>query len=248
VRAYVGDPDEFAPAVAAAGTAVEVVGVKLFARSPEEVDSKSFVDTLARARRAGLPVAVHAVEVDAIGATLAALARAPVRAQGSRLSDRIEHCALCPPELASSIARAGIAVVTQPGFLLARGDKYRHDVEAPLWSWLYPLRSLRDAGVTIAAGSDAPVAPPAPRLALLGATRRGEDGKPALAADQSLTDGEALDLLTSAPAALRGEADRAGRLGPGFRADLVVAEGDPRGDGWARLRIRDTLIAGRVAW
>lgn len=230
VRAYVGDADEAEPARRAAAGQIDVAGVKLLARSTEEVRAPAFRDGLARARRRGLAVAVHAVEADVVSEVLAALEAAPPReptgdATENGGPDRLEHCALCPPELVRRIAATDVAVVTQPAFLAERNVKYRSEVEPELWPWLYPIRSLRAAGVLVAGGSDAPVVALDPRLGLRGAVERGATatGADPLGAEEALDPAAALDLFTGAPGRLRGEP--AGSWPEvGDRADLLVVE------------------------
>jgi predicted amidohydrolase YtcJ len=243
VRAYVRDADEVAPARRAARGHIDVVGVKLLARAAEEASSAEFRAAVERARRAGFPVAVHAVEADVVAAVLDVLESASPRV--SRTPDRLEHCSLCPPELAGRIARAGIAVVTQPAFLVARGAKYRAEVEKALWPWLYPLRTLRDAGVLVVGGSDAPVVPLDPALGLRGARARSGDDATPLAPSEALDDAAVLDLFTGAARRLRGEAASA-ELTTGARADIALLDHDPRASGWRSVDVRCTVIGGRV--
>ncbi|MBY0273972.1 amidohydrolase family protein, partial [Candidatus Binatia bacterium] len=193
VRAFVQDAEDAAPARRAAAGHVAIAGVKLLARSTDEVHSAGFLDRLGRARRLGLPVAVHAVEPDVVVAVLDALAAAPARAGDDRAPDRLEHASLCPPEVVRRIARARVAVVTQPAFVVCRGDKYLREVEGPLHDWLYPLHDLCAAGVLVAMGSDAPVVSFDPRLGLDGAVRRTTRSGRQVAARQALGEAAALD-------------------------------------------------------
>jgi imidazolonepropionase-like amidohydrolase len=57
-----------------------------------------------------------------------------------------------------------------------------------------------------------------------------------------------LAALTTAPAARFGAASRAGRLAPGFVADVVVLDGDPAQDIRALARVRTTLRGGRIIY
>jgi imidazolonepropionase-like amidohydrolase len=57
-----------------------------------------------------------------------------------------------------------------------------------------------------------------------------------------------LTALTTAPAARFGAASRAGRLAPGFVADVVVLYGDPAEDIRALARVRATLRGGRIIY
>jgi len=246
VRVWLRDADEETESRRAGRGLVGIAGVKLLPATEEETREDGFAKALARARRAGLPVAVHAVDPDVISGTLDGLEAAPPRPAGSPAApDRLEHCSLCPPFLVERIAAAGVAVVTQPGFLVVRGPKYRRQVEAPLWSWLYPLRSLQRAGATVASGSDTPVIPPDPRLGFLGATtRRSSDGV-VFAAEEAISEADALDLCTAAAARIRGDPE-AGlpwwRVGA--RADLTILGSDPTRHGLAEWRAATTMIGG----
>jgi len=247
VRAWVRDAEEAEPARRAARGLVEIAGVKLLPRSTEDVRAKEFRDRVCAARRRGLPLAVHAVEPDVTDAVLDVLASAPPRGPGAGAGvgpDRIEHASLCPPHLARRLAAARVAVVTQPAFLVSRGAKYEREIEEPLWPWLYPIRSLREAGVLVAAGSDAPVAPIDPRVGFAGATTRRSATGTLLGGEERLAPWEALDLFTSAAARVRGE-ETGDWLVPGRRADLALLASDPCEEGLASWSAVHTVIGGR---
>ena len=251
VRVFVPDADLASAAREAAAGMVEIVGVKLFAHDADEAAAPGFAAAVQRARRAGLPIAVHAVEPDVVARVIEVLDRAPRRLAPSATSpgaqaaapvgavpDRIEHASLCPPELARRIAAAGVAVVTQPGFLRTRGSKYRREVEEALWPWLYPLRTLREAGVLVAVGSDAPVGPLDPVEALVAmTTRRTAQGEPVGLAE-ALAPSEAWQVSTEAPRRLRAEPVPAPSAGA--PADLVLLGGAATAQpGWNWLRAAD---------
>ncbi|GAA1866854.1 amidohydrolase family protein [Pseudonocardia ailaonensis] len=167
-------------------------------------------DRIRAAHAVGRPVAVHSVTVESLVLLLAALDDA-----GRQQGDRIEHAALVPRELLERLA--GLAVVTQPGFLTDRGDRYRREVPAAEHPDLYRCRSLRDNGIAVALSSDAPYGPVDPWAVLRAATTRlTPDGAP-LGPDEALTPTTALGaLLAPTP----GAAPRA--LRPGTPADLVL--------------------------
>lgn len=244
VRVWLRDATELAPARAAARGRVEVAGVKLLARSDDDARRPEFRRAVVRAREAGASIAIHAVEPDVISAALDTLAAAPPRAGGYGPPDRLEHASLCPPELVRRIAAAGVAVVTQPGFLVARGAKYREEVEEPLWPWLYPIGSLRRAGVLVVASSDSPVIPPDPRLGFVGAiSRQSRDGV-VFGEDEGVTEAAALALYTSSAATLRGGGHASSWLAPGAAADLVLLDA-PDVRRWAPRKL---WIAGRCVF
>jgi imidazolonepropionase-like amidohydrolase len=57
-----------------------------------------------------------------------------------------------------------------------------------------------------------------------------------------------LAALTTAPAERLGADARAGRLAPGFAAEVVVLDGNPERDIRVLARVRYTLRAGRVLY
>lgn len=166
------------------------------------------VDLLGTARRAGLEVAVHAIGDRANSVALDAFA-----ATGARGS--IEHAQLIGPTDVRRMARLGVRASVQPAHLL--DDR---DLTEQVWgeraALAFPLRSLRDAGVELRLGSDAPVAPLDPWLAIACAVHRSGDERPGWHAEQSLT----------APEALAASVDGR-RLVVGDPGDLALLDVDP---------------------
>lgn len=199
-------------------------------------------DTLAFIRSAhalGRTVAIHCVtEVELVFA-LAALDEAGVVA-----GDRIEHASVTPDASLREIARLGLAVVAQPNFVFERGDAYRADIPAEDWPSLYRLRSFRDAGVTLAAGSDAPFGEPDPWAAMDAAVARSTRSGATLGISEALTPEEARDLFLAHPERL-GERRR---VTVGAAADLCLLDRS-----WSKARstlgadrVRATIVGGRI--
>jgi predicted amidohydrolase YtcJ len=129
------------------------------------------VTTITNAHQAGTAVAVHCVTAEQLILTVAALEHSGMT------GDRIEHAGIVPPGYAVKLARLGVAVVTQPGFITVRGDAYLRDVEPAERDWLYPCASLIRAGVTVAASTDDPFGPADPWQCVAAAvTRRTASG------------------------------------------------------------------------
>ncbi|MBW2707619.1 MAG: amidohydrolase family protein, partial [Deltaproteobacteria bacterium] len=63
---------------------------------------------------AGQQIAIHAIEEKAVKAACQAIQFALQKSPAEDHRHRIEHCAVCPPDLARKIASLGITVVTQP--------------------------------------------------------------------------------------------------------------------------------------
>jgi predicted amidohydrolase YtcJ len=168
------------------------------------------------AHRHGRPVAVHCVTRVALVLALAAWDEA-----GARRGDRIEHGAVVDHELARHVAALGLTVVTQPGFVAERGDRYLAEVDAADRPHLWPCRSLLDAGVAVAASTDAPFGNADPWRAVAAATtRRTAEGR-------TLGGSEAVDARTALSLLLGDLADPGGaprRVRCGMAADLCLLD------------------------
>ncbi len=164
----------------------------------------------------GRSVAFHTVTRTSLVLAVAALQSATRRA-----GDRLEHGAVIPDEMLEAIRALGLTVVTQPGFVRERGDRYLADVDPDDLPHLYRCRSLLDAGIPVAASSDAPYSDLDPWAAIrTSISRRTSDGV-------VLGETEQVDAAT----ALRlwqGAADDPGgpprRVAQGQAADLVLLD------------------------
>ena len=209
---------------------------------PEPDVLRSLVE---RVHRAGHQVAIHAVESEAV--ELAASCLLGVQRQWPRPNarHRVEHCCECPPEVAAMLSEAGAVVVTQPFFTHAYGDKYLALTPSELHSHLYPLKTLRQWGIPLGSGSDAPVATPNPLQSIHSATARYTvEGAPFNAA-QSLSVDEALWMETMGGAYAAFQEQRVGSIEKGKLADLVLLSRDPSDES---AEVVMTMVGGQVVW
>ena len=130
---------------------------------PDELSSM-----VSEAHSSGFPVAIHAVERDAVVAAAVAITDNPSPVG----RDRIEHCGECPPDVAELVASSGALVVPNTGFLHYDGERYIATVPESLLPHLYPAGALAALGVPVALGSDAPVVEPNPWAAMAAAVTR----------------------------------------------------------------------------
>jgi predicted amidohydrolase YtcJ len=103
--------------------------------------------------QAGQQIAIHALEEKAVKAACEAIQFAIEKSPAKDHRHRIEHCAVCPPDLARKIASLGITVVTQPAFIYFHGERYLDTVPHDQLKHLYPIRTLLDHGINVAASS-----------------------------------------------------------------------------------------------
>ena len=217
-------------------------------------------DMVDNAHRSGFPVAIHAIEQEAIEAAVRVLSgAAPLPKPASETSaqpvDRIEHCAECPPQLMAEIAQSGCLVVTQPGFIFWNGDNYLERVNAYMLPDLYPVGALAKSGIPVAFGSDAPVIDANPWPAIYSAvTRRTSNGTflpPNGFRGQTITVAEALRMYTSSGANSEGSGQRKGTIQPGMLADMVLLDTDPfsaEPEQLKEIRAVLTVVGGQVVW
>lgn len=189
---------------------------------------------VAGAHDAGRPVAAHCVTLAELMLTLAA-----IEADGAHAGDRIEHCGVAPPEAIAWIARLGLTVVTQPHFIAERGAAYRVEVDPADRPFLYPLRSLIDAGIRVAAGSDAPFGGIDPWAAMAAAVDRPGD----LGPEEAVSPEQALALFIGHAGDPGGPSRK---IEVGAVADLCLLD-----RGWAEARrdlaavsVRATFVDG----
>lgn len=198
-----------------------------------ESDLPVFEDAVAFAAAAHdrqRPVAVHCVSETELVFALAVLEEA-----GARPGDRIEHSSVASPELVARIAALGLCICVQPHFLEERGDRYLVDVEARHVPDLYRLRSLADAGIALAGGSDAPFGSADPWRAMAAAVTRTTREGAAIGPAEALSPEEALALYLAAPDDLA----RRREIAVGAPADLCLLDRP-----WSKAR--DRLASGDV--
>ena len=193
---------------------------------------EELVPLMRRAHAGGLTPAIHAIGDRANARVLDAFEE--VGCRGS-----IEHAQLLRHEDVARFARLGIVASVQPEH--AMDDR---DVADRYWAGrtdrAFMLAELQAAGVELALGSDAPVAPLDPWVAIAAAVGRTRDGREPWHPEQ------AIDVRAALAASTNG-------AGPdvrvGLRADLAVIERDPYAASVDELRtmpVAATLVGGRV--
>ena len=205
-------------------------------RGKQNYDLDEMTALLSTAHAGGLEIALHAIGDAAVDLGLQAF-------EATGATGGIEHAQLVRLEDLPRMARLGVRASVQPAHLL--DDR---DTTLRLWGdradRCFALRSMVDAGVVLALGSDAPVAPLDPWLAMAAAVHRSADAREPWNPAESLNPAEALAAST----------DGQPTLGVGSRGDVVLLDADPLGtaadSGEAARLLRGmpvaaTLLAGR---
>lgn len=204
--------------------------VKLHLHENALPDFAEAADLIRAAHGQGRGVAVHCTTEVEMVFTLALFEEA-----GTLPGDRIEHASIADPGHVARMAKLGLQVCVQPHFLTERGDQYLESVEQRLQPHLYRLASLRDAGLVLAGGSDAPFGSADPWAAMRAATDRRTAQGVVMGVDEALEVGEALALWLADPLDL----SRERRIAVGGVADLCLLAADTPS-------VRLTVSAGQV--
>ena len=168
--------------------------VKVILDEDQLPDLATVVEWVRAAHEADRPVALHLVTAASLAYAVAAWEEA-----GVRRGDRIEHGSVITPVAADRIAELGLTVVTQPGFVHERGDRYLVDVDPEDREHLYRCGSLLERGIPVAGSSDAPYTDADPWAAVRAAVdRRTRDGR-TLGASERVDLEQAIDLFTGHP-------------------------------------------------
>ena len=162
------------------------------------------------------PLAVHAFGDGAIEAYVAAVERGGRPEVWKQKRPRIEHGDMLAADLIPRVKAMGMLVVqnpthfTFPEIFLARYGKER-------LAWMQPMKSLLDAGIPVAIGSDGPMNP---FLNIMAATTHPTNPKEALTREQ------AVSAYTTGSAFAEFKEDEKGRVVVGMLADLAVLSAD----------------------
>jgi predicted amidohydrolase YtcJ len=207
-----------------------------------------------KADRAGLPVAVHAIG-DRANALLLDIFERVLAADGPRDRRwRIEHAQHLRPGDIVRMAKLGVIGSVQPYHAIDDGRWAEKKIGPERCRTTYAFRSLLDAGVTLALGSDWTVAPLDPLSGIYAAvTRATLDGRNpgGWHPEQKITVEEAIRGYTMGGAYAEFTEARKGSIKEGKLADLVVLDRDILRESPERIkdaRVLLTILGGKVVY
>ena len=190
-------------------------------QTQEELDA-----WIERVHLAGIQVNCHANGDVAIDMVLTAVERALRRFPRADSRPKITHCTLINDSLVARIKALDAIPTMFTTYAYYNSDKFVFYGE-DLMKRSMAYRSMLDAGVHAAAGSDFSPGPFAPLMGIQGmATRKGWDGK-IWGANQKISVEEAIRVNTLHGAYASKEERLKGSIAPGKLADFVVLSEDP---------------------
>jgi predicted amidohydrolase YtcJ len=214
-------------------------------------DQEGLDGLLGRAHRQGFQCTVHAVGDRAIEQTLNAMGRAQREYPRQGLRHRIEHCAICPPDLRDRVRAQHIVPAMQPAFFWEFGDGYIQNYGRSRADTMFPVKSLIAADVPVAGSSDAPVTHYAPLFGIEQALTRRTMAGDVCGPDECVDLTTAIRLHTINGAFASFEEEFKGSLEPGKAADLVLLADDLSRVSVERMRdvgILMTVVGGEIVY
>ena len=196
--------------------------------TPPLFTHEHFSQVAVEADRRGLQIAVHAIGDGAVRLVLDGY-EAAARANGQRdMRHRIEHIELVHPADIPRFGALGVIASMQPPHAPGKAGLPMEPTVSRIgrarWRDAYAWQTLRDAGARLAFGTDWPVSPVDPLLAVECAVTRGvwEPGLP----PQRQTLADTLTSYTVDGAFVEKKEHVKGTLREGMLADVVVLSGD----------------------
>ena len=211
-------------------------------------------ETVLRCHKAGIRCCVHAIGDRAFDMSLEAYEKALAALPREDHRHRIEHMGnwLMSPQRIEKLVRMGIVAIPNISLGYFVGDSIREAIGAKRMVKAFPLKTLLEAGVKMAGGSDAPGYWPVDPLRDIGAyvSRRMLWGE-TLAPEEALSVQQAFDLHTTHAAFAGFEEDRKGTLEVGKLADMAVLAEDPfevEAERIKDLKVEMTVVGGEIKY
>jgi predicted amidohydrolase YtcJ len=203
-----------------------------------------------RVHRAGIQVNVHANGDVAIDSFLTAIERAQTLFPVADARPKITHCTLINDELISRMKALGCVPAMFTTYAYYNPDKFIYYGEE-LMKRSMAFRSMLDAGIMAASGSDFSPGPFAPLMGIQGmVTRKGWDGK-TWGANQRISAAEAIKVSTYNGAWASKEENIKGSITRGKLADYVMLAEDPHTvdpETIKDIQIMKTVVGARTSY
>jgi len=183
---------------------------------------------VSEAARRGLNVHIHAIGDRAVKTSLDAFEAARKAVPDAKPPFSLTHAQFVDPEDIPRFARLNVIAALQLLWAVAdpsTNEQVKPYVDPSIYRWMYPARSMLDAGDVIAGASDWPVSTANPFAAIYQAeTRAGPQG--VLNPAERMPREAMLYAYTRNAAMVLNQLGEIGSIAPGKRADLALIDRD----------------------
>jgi predicted amidohydrolase YtcJ len=159
---------------------------------------------------------------------------------------RVEHASILTKDVIEDMKKYGIIASCQPPFINSEYTWLEKRIGKQRCKYTYPMKSLVDAGILIAAGSDCPVEDPSPILGLHALVTRND-----FVPEECISMKDALKTYTINGAYAAFEENLKGSIEEGKLADLVILDRNPlevNKDEIKQIEIIETIIRGKTVY
>ena len=216
-------------------------------------DPAQFAKLVIEADKEGLLVHVHAIGDLAVTEALNGIEAARKANGNSRIPHTITHLQFVVPKDIPRFKELGVISAFQLYWATAEPDTMellQPYIDPAVYAWLYPARSILDAGGIISGASDWNVSTPNVFSAIYQAeTRKGPEG--VLIANECMPREAMLYAYTRNSAIAMRQLDKIGSIEPGKQADLVLVDRDVltvSPDEMRDTKVLWTMQAGKIVY
>ena len=213
-------------------------------------DQDHLYEIVRRARELDMPIAVHTIGDKALENVLDVLDQFPA----TTYRDRLIHAQVLREELIFRLAHPSRIADIQPRFLASDFPWVEERLGKTRMKLSYAWKSLLDAGVICAGGSDSPIEPVDPLLGIHAAVTRKKPGEThqGYYPEQKLSMDQAFRLFTEYAAYPTNEETVKGTIARGKLADMTVYSANPfvmeDADELLTMDIEMTIIGGEIKY
>lgn len=216
-----------------------------------EAEIREFV---LKATANGIRVDVHALGDRAIHSLVKIFREARDKYKPKDPRFKVSHCIIMDKDLVEAFAELNIVANVQPTFLMAGQQWIPRQVGPDRCKMAHAYCSLKDAGVHMSSGTDAPIGHMNPLINIYAASvRKDLKGFPegCWHPEQKITVDDALRMGTIEGAYATGEENDKGTLEVGKLADMVLLSGDPlavKPETILDIKNNMTIVGGKVVY
>jgi len=222
-----------------------------FTDAPEEcgfcvIEEAEIYEKMKVAHNKGFQIVIHAIGDKANRIAMNLYKKLLTEFPRENHRHRIEHASMLTENVIKDMAKYGVIASCQPPFINSEYNWITKRIGSDRCKYTYPMKSIVNAGVLLASGSDCPVEDPHPIFGLHAlVTRNG------FVPDECLSMEEALKSYTINAAYAAFEEDVKGSIEVGKFADLVILDKNPlqiSEDKIREITILETIVKGETVY
>ncbi len=210
------------------------------------IQEKDIYDRMQKAHDLGYQIAIHAIGDKANRLLVDMYKKITTISPRDDTRHRIEHASMLPSDIIEDMSTLGIVASCQPPFINSEYSWLESKIGKKRCRYTYPYKSLINAGVIVAAGSDYPVENPDPILGLHALVNRN-----GFVPEECISMEEALKFYTINGAYAAFEEDIKGSIDVGKLADFVILDKNPlevSTEEINTIKVLETIIRGNTVY